>query len=389
MKRKYSNIISVLLIFVIIISASPVKKLIDDFKINNKVEECRPSQQEIEMFNKQVEEDTCYYYNNLNNKEKEAYRTMYVSLMNFEESFYIDVALDDLKDLFMSVLYDNSHIFWVKSSFTYTEYDNAIMFTPEYRHTVSEAEKITKDLNKKIEEIIAPIKLLETDYKKELYIHNYVCENTDYIEKSDKYIDTAYEALLNGNALCEGYARAIQILLDAVDIDNYLIIGNGITEESVEPHMWNIVKIDGEYYHLDATWDDSSMTDMVLYFYFNVTDSFISEDHKDFNIEYTNCVSNSANYFVVENAVVESYNGFTEHIDRTADTLKKGKNNIEFYFKSSDDMLKAVRDISNDNNFFNYISSAIYKSGRNLNAKEIEYYTLDKYNYLCIVLEEG
>ena len=60
MKRKYSNIISLLLIFVIIISASPVKKLIDDFEINNKIEDCKPSQQEIEMFNEQVPCDTTH-----------------------------------------------------------------------------------------------------------------------------------------------------------------------------------------------------------------------------------------------------------------------------------------------------------------------------------------
>ena len=286
MKRKYSNIISLLLFCVIIISASPVKNLIDNININSKVEDSKPTQQEIEMFNRQVEEDTYYYYNNLNSKQKEAYRTMYISLINFDESFYIDVNVDDLKDLFMAVLYDNSHIFWVESSYTYTEYDNAIMFTPEYRHTPSEAEQITNNLNEKIEEILASVNLLNSEYEKELYIHNYVCENTEYVEKSDRFIDTAYEALLNGNALCEGYARAIQILLDAVDIDNYLIVGNGVTEGKVEAHMWNIVTLDNQNYLVDVTNCDEETIKLLEELYNIIPDNW-QNPLQFFHAEYT------------------------------------------------------------------------------------------------------
>ncbi len=388
MKKKILYIFSIILCCVLVVSGSEIRSFVNEKRIDTRIKNEKPSHQEMEVFQKQIEEDTCYYYNKLNDKEKEAYMTMYISLMNFRESFYLDISKDNLKELFMAVLYDNAHIFWVKSTYTYTDYDDAVMFCPEYRHSVSEVEKLNIQLNNKIEEILSQVNLLPSEYEKELYIHNYVCENTEYVKDSESFTDTAYEALLNGIAVCEGYSRAIQILLDAADIDNYLIVGNGITDEKTEPHMWNIVKIDNINYHLDATWNDSSVTDMVSYFYFNVTDSFISKDHKDFNTSDTMCISDIANYFVMENAFVKSYNGFAEHVNRSASTLRKGNNRIEFYFTNPEDLDKAVKDIKSDNNFFNYISSAVYQSGRNLNSKEIEYYSVDKYNYLCIVLEE-
>ena len=73
---------------------------------------------------------------------------------------------------------------------------------------------------------------------------------------------------------------------------------------------------------------------------------------------------------------------------RVFELLAENKVEIEFYFNDSKDLEKALKDIEYDNNFFKYVSSTVYQSGRNLNANEIEYYTYDTYNYLCIVFKE-
>ena len=61
---------------------------------------------------------------------------------------------------------------------------------------------------------------------------------------------TMYGALGMGRAVCEGYANAYMYLLDQVGIDSYICSSMSLN------HAWNIVEIDGMWYHVDVTWDD-------------------------------------------------------------------------------------------------------------------------------------
>jgi transglutaminase/protease-like cytokinesis protein 3 len=309
--------------------------------------------------------------------------------MNFEDSVVIEIDGKKLKTIFTAVLYDNPHIFWVDNDYQYIENKASVSFTPSYRNSLAEAQQITTLLNRKVEEIVTYANTFNTDYEKELYVHNYICENTVYDELMKQSSgDSAYDSLLYGKAICEGYSRAVQILLDALDIDNYLVVGDGESNGEILPHMWNVVEIDNSNYYLDATWNDSGEDNSIVYFYFNVNDEMIKTDH--FNIEPANnfCVSDSAYYYAVENSYVKSYNGFLEHSNRSADILKNGGNSVDFVFENSSDFKKALNDIKNDNGFFDYIYSAVKKSGRQLNLYKVTYYTIDNRNYLCIVYEE-
>ena len=86
-------------------------------------------------------------------------------------------------------------------------------------------------------------------------IHDYIIDNTEYDELKNKNINdttyksqTAYGALVQGYATCNGYADAMAIFLDKINVINYKI--------SNEDHIWNLVYLDGNWYHLDLTWDD-------------------------------------------------------------------------------------------------------------------------------------
>ena len=86
-------------------------------------------------------------------------------------------------------------------------------------------------------------------------IHNYIIDNTQYDklkyeDKNDKTYksNTAYGVLIEGYGTCNGYADAMAIFLDKLNIINYKI--------SNEKHIWNLVYLDGSWYHLDLTWDD-------------------------------------------------------------------------------------------------------------------------------------
>ena len=96
-----------------------------------------------------------------------------------------------------------------------------------------------------------------------IYINNAVIEGTEYRLEEEcgpgnrGHIRTSYGALVKGESLCEGYARAMKAVLDSMGITSVLVQGYYQEEDgSRKLHMWNYVQIDGKWYGLDATAND-------------------------------------------------------------------------------------------------------------------------------------
>lgn len=132
----------------------------------------------------------------------------------------------------------------------------------EYTLTYNDSRDQEDEVDAKAEEILEGLELTDkTEYEKILAIHNYICKNVKYEdEETDNDIShTAYGALIEGRAVCQGYAAALYRLLLEAGIDNRIILGRGVSQEGDEgPHAWNIVKLEGDYYYMDVTWDDST-----------------------------------------------------------------------------------------------------------------------------------
>lgn len=162
----------------------------------------------------------------------------------------------------------------------------------------------------KADEIIANlIKPGMSDFQKELVLHDYVVLHTVYDYKN--YINntitdddgSAYGVLINGTAVCQGYAEAMNLLLNKVGIESQVVIGSAYGVHGWEGHAWNIVLIDGSYYHLDTTFDDPLGNDgddeVAMHNYFNVTDAKISLDHKwDKSYPICNTSKNTYNFYM-------------------------------------------------------------------------------------------
>ena len=124
-----------------------------------------------------------------------------------------------------------------------------------YTNTKEEADARLAEVNEKIDDIIAKNITPEmTELEKALNLHDYLVLNTSYdLNQSvpdlyDGY--TAYDILMCGNGVCEGYAQAYNMLLEKAGISSIMV-----TSDSMN-HAWNLVNIDGEWYHVDVTWDD-------------------------------------------------------------------------------------------------------------------------------------
>ena len=132
-----------------------------------------------------------------------------------------------------------------------------------------------------------------SDYEVVKTLHDYLVTHCDYDYRVDignmPFVSYQAEgALLKGTAVCGGYAKAYEILLDAADIPCETITGY-----AGGYHAWNLVQVDGAWYHVDTTWDDPTTRggDYVRYDYFLKSDKvMVSRSHRDWEAIY-NCTS--------------------------------------------------------------------------------------------------
>ena len=357
--------------------------------VNEALNNDRYTEEEFTDFQTRLNNRTMYYYHTLNEEQKEAYTTLYYATLNFDKSCKIKISENDLKTILTAIIFDNSDLFWLSTDeFRFYTHEEYVDFLPEYKYSENEVQKIESELTNKVNSILSGVSVSATDYEKELYFHDYICHNTVYDDSTFKNGgDTAYSSLVDGKSICEGYSRAMQMLLDSAGIKNYLVVGDGTSDGVTEPHMWNIVEIDGKNYHLDVTWDDGTK-DSDCYYYFNVTDSYISRDHSNIAPQQNNCIYDSANYFVMNNTYVYSFLGFNSLVNSTANNLANGNNKVEFMFKNNFDYKQAVNKLNDNSAFFDYVSKSVQKSGRNLSTDNVDYIVDDDYNYMCIIFKE-
>ena len=108
--------------------------------------------------------------------------------MRFDDSVTIPAEESLLKDIFKAVLYDNPHIFWIEHDFEYVINENSVKFIPHYLYNETESKLINSQIDSKINYIVNMADDFSTDYEKELYIHDYICENTIYDENSKRLL---------------------------------------------------------------------------------------------------------------------------------------------------------------------------------------------------------
>jgi len=146
------------------------------------------------------------------------------------------------------------------------------------------AEGREAQLQAKIDQIVAGIpSSVATDVSKALYLHDYIVRNVAYEMVGDH--QTAYGALLDGKAVCAGYADAYLRLLTAVGIQARTITGTADNGNgSPQPHAWTMLYLDGKCLFTDVTWDDPFINGVqdpnnISYDYFNLTLEQIQSDH--------------------------------------------------------------------------------------------------------------
>lgn len=183
-----------------------------------------------------------------------------------------------IKKVLKAFQYDHPEVFWISNTINFIKRRNSTII--KFRSVISptECNEIIRNLNSEISDIVRNVPNGLSEYQRELYMHDLLIKRCKYsrnarLKKSGWRKFTIVGAFLDGEAVCEGFSKGMQILLSSVGIESMLITGH----KKEEPHMWNLVKIDGKWYHVDVTWDSSK--EISRYNYFNLDDSSIKFDH--------------------------------------------------------------------------------------------------------------
>lgn len=168
-------------------------------------------------------------------------------------------------------------------------YEHHIQLLVNYYTTWNQEQAMTQ----RIAQVLADLDLGGmSDYEKIETIYSYVCRTVAYDNSDDDLKFSAYGALVNRRAVCQGYASLLYRMLREAGIENRIITGTA----SKVAHSWNIVKIGSKFYNLDATWDAGSDPEDFKWF-LKTNEEFTNHVRE---LDYTTAAFNGAYPMAVE-----------------------------------------------------------------------------------------
>lgn len=239
-----------------------------------------------------AEDGTHYAYASLETlEEKQLYLEILYSLQNYEAETEVSTLDQDLMaPVFEAVLADHPEVFYV-DGYTCTAYRlgeevKKLTFSGEYTMEREEIDRRTILLEQKISQWLSGMPVDAGDYEKAKYLYEYLISHTEY-ELGCEDSQNICSVLLNGLSVCQGYAKTLQLLCQRAGLEALLVTG----KTNGQGHAWDLVKMDGDWYHMDPTWGDASYrqagdnrTENVLppinYDYFGVTTNQILLSHE-------------------------------------------------------------------------------------------------------------
>lgn len=269
---------------------------------------------------------------------------------------------EEVRQLFLSFTNDNPQFFHLEKHYGLYGFRTDGGFSYEsltllYTMTAGERQAAKAEIETKTADILQQAATVSDAFDRELLLHDWLAAACSYDRRSDKELThayTMYGALVEGRAVCEGYARAMQWLLRQSNMESTLVIGY---DPDGQAHMWNLVNVDGMPYHLDVTWDDTD--DLPRHNYFNLTTAETEKSHRisDDNIGLVDCTATEANFYRHTGRWVDTYSR-QEIAAIIAAEVQAGAESVELRFAEGK-LDNALLFIQSGNFFFDTMNAAL------------------------------
>ena len=265
--------------------------------------------EKVPLSQKEYLEKTYSGYNNLNDKQKALYLQINEGVKNMDESIQIEAnaTKEDVELVNEMILADHPEYFWsigggkiqkeITSSVLGKE-EIKMIYVPEYTESKDDKNIEEKEIESVADKWLEGISEDANDYEKVKYVFDTVINHADY-DLNSKENQNIKSVFLYGSTVCSGYTKATQYLLTKLGIPCNTVRGtiNG------ENHVWNLVKVNGQWFWLDTTTGNQKYSVLNQYVQYKSYDYFLCSTSK---LLETHVISDK--YHVPD--VPESYKGF-------------------------------------------------------------------------------
>lgn len=174
----------------------------------------------------------------------------------------------DLQAVISEIRFTHPEFFYVDKNFSYRTPEGFVTeLKPNYLHDAAATQVLMTEYEAMITAIVAGIPE-GSDFDKLLYLHDYFVQNYSYDHTLT--IRDAYTFFKQKTGVCQAYMLALIAVTDEIGIESIPVTSSRMN------HAWNLVKLDGEWYHIDVTWDDAvSYPSYISYDYFLQSDAGI------------------------------------------------------------------------------------------------------------------
>lgn len=320
-------------------------------------EEEKKDEEDYSYLDEQFAAVDYYYYNLLGESEQEIYKKLYAGFESHQEEISFTFADKDfVLDAVSMILADHPEIFWLDGSFSYSTGLSRITILPNYAYSADECQSLQQRLDEETAIILSLIQTTETEYEKTKAVFEYIVNSVDYVSDSPDN-QNIISALLNKQSVCAGYSKATQLLLQKLGISSIYVSGK---TADAGLHAWLLVRINGNYYHLDSTYGDRTFLNedgitnyppqlACRYDYLCCSDWLMARDrsadviHEDYPLP--SCPSDDLNYYLLNGCRFDSYSD--EVYESMNNSLLNGETTWLAQFTDAEAYLQLKADLEN------------------------------------------
>ena len=324
-----------------------------------------------------------YYYEKLNDNQKNIYKSIIQGIKKLDNKVILkdykyekeDEALKDIEVAFNYLCLDHPEIFYLDNNYSVSNITSIVgnKSIIDLKYTVNNVDELNSkinSINEVIEGYLEDMKSSDNAMDLEIALHDKLASNVTYykyddVNKIPYTCHTIEGAFLEKQAVCDGLSKAIQILLSNVDIENIVVLG----KLDGNPHAWNMVNLNNNWYNLDITSDKSIKSaddkNIVIHAYFNISDELILNTH-DFDekkaLPKSEIIEDSYNYYKYYNKYVYDEENVKEKLGQIIDE------------NTNETLLEVCSDTID--NLSNHIYEAIVSKDKNeyLDENRFKYY---------------
>ena len=173
---------------------------------------------------------------------------------SFRESIDIsayNIMPEELSGLFSAVIKDDPYLFYVDGSMSYSYKPGGAVLSlkPRYKMKGIEVFEAWDECRSYVRMVSSEAMKFENEAERALFLHDYICQSFEY--DTELLSDNIFTMIKSGRGTCEAYTDIYTAVLRECGIEAHFVASDTIS------HIWNYVKIGGEWYHADLTWDDT------------------------------------------------------------------------------------------------------------------------------------